>query len=133
MCPQPRLERDFLLETRMQRTTKAAIAVLAAIACSAAPQFACADADISAKAAEVTKSLVAVEYTARNENVSREENGQGILIDKSGVILVSGSFISEIIPKEWIKDLKVRLPLKDFTSVPATFLGRTQDRLFAFL
>ncbi len=102
---------------------------------AAMPVFA-ADADIPAKADDVTKSLVAVEYTARNENVSREESGQGILVksDSSGsVILVAGSLISENLPKEWIKDLKVRQPLKNFTSVDAKFLGRTQDRLFAFL
>jgi len=119
----------------MHRTTKATIAVLAAVlACAPAPHVARADVvDISSIATDVTKSLVAVEYTARNENASREENGQGILIDKNGIILVSGNLISESIPKEWVKDLKVRLPLKDFTSVPATFLGRTRDRLFAFL
>ncbi|HUO08070.1 MAG TPA: PDZ domain-containing protein [Phycisphaerae bacterium] len=116
------------------KTISSAAAMLLCLACAASSLR--ADADITAVANEVTKSLVAVEYTARNENNSREESGQGILIhkDSSGaVILVSGSFISENMPKEWIKDLKVRLPLKNFTSVDAKLLGRTQDRLFAFL
>src|ERR1700743_197067 len=117
----------------MHRTTKPAVIILAAALAYAASPSVRADVDISAKAAEVTKSLVSVEYTARNENISREESGQGILIHKDGIILVSGSLFSESIPQEWVKDLKVRLPLKNFTSVSATLLGRTRDRLFAFL
>lgn len=92
-----------------------------------------ADVDIDAKAKDVTKSLVAVEYTLRNENASHEEAGQGILIQKDGIILISGSLMAESYPKEWIKDIKVRLPWKNFTGVSAKFLGRTRDRLFAFL
>jgi S1-C subfamily serine protease len=81
--------------------------------------------------------LVVVEYTARNENVSREESGQGVVVEKEkngdGIILVSGSLFPDSLPKEWVKDIKVRLASKDFASVPAKLLGRTQDRLFAFL
>lgn len=92
-----------------------------------------AETDIDAKSKEVVKSLVVVEYTLQNENASRQESGQGILIHKDGIILISGGLIPEGFPKDWVKDLKVRLPLKDFTSVPAKFLGRTQNRLFAFI
>lgn len=92
-----------------------------------------ADSDIDAKAKDVARSLVSVEFTIHNENISREESAQGIVIHKDGIILISGSTIPESLPKEWIKDLKVRLPSKNFTSVPVTFLGRTQDRQFAFL
>jgi len=92
-----------------------------------------AQVDIDAKAQEVAKSLVIVEYTLRNENVAREESGQGILIHADGVILISGSLINESIPRDYIKDIKVRLPQKNFASIPVKFLGRTQDRVFAFL
>jgi hypothetical protein len=96
-----------------------------------------ADVNVDDKAKEIAKSLAVVEYTAHNENVSREESAQGIVVAKDkggkGVILVSGSLFPESLPKEWIKDIKVRLPSKDFASVPAKFLGRTQDRLFAFV
>ncbi len=92
---------------------------------------------IDAKATAVAKSLAVVEYTARNENVSREESGQGIVVEKEkggeGIILVSGAMFPDSLPKEWVKDIKVRLPSKDFAGVSAKLLGRTQDRLFAFL
>ncbi len=92
-----------------------------------------AETDIDAKVKAVTKSLVPVEFTIRNENVSREEAGQGILIHDDGIILISGALIPENYPKEWIKDLKVRVASKNFTSVPAKLIGRTKNRLFAFL
>jgi hypothetical protein len=92
---------------------------------------------VDAKAKAVAKSLTVVEYTARNENVSREESGQGIVVAQEkggeGIILVSGSLFPDTLPKEWVKDIKVRLPSKDFAGVPAKLLGRTRDRLFAFL
>lgn len=89
--------------------------------------------DLDAKAAEVVKSMVVVEYTLRNENASQEQSGQGLVVGKGGVILIAGSLFPENLPHEWVRDIKVRLPGKNFTSVPAKFLGRTRDRLFAFL
>ncbi len=115
----------------MRRLTS--VCLMAAVLAAASSARVRADVDIDARAKEVTKSLVAVEYTLRNENASHEEAGQGILVQKDGVILISGSLMSENYPKEWIKDIKVRLPWKNFTSVSAKFLGRTRDRLFAFL
>jgi hypothetical protein len=108
-------------------------AVLALIASLAGATSAFARPDIDAKAKEVARSILIVEYTMRNENASRQESGQGLLIHKDGIVLVSGGLLPESFPKDWVKDLKVRLPLKDFTSMPAKLLGRTQDRLFAFL
>ncbi len=89
--------------------------------------------DVDAQARETAKSLVLVEYTLRNENISREESGQGIVVSKDGVVLISGGLIPEALPKEYVKDLKIRLPGKNFTTVPAKLLGRTQNRLFAFV
>jgi len=91
-----------------------------------------ADVDVDAKAKQVAKSLLVVEYTLRNENYSQQQSGQGLLISKD-VVLISGGLIPDGLPKVWMKDLKVRLPLKDFTSVPAKFLGRTKNRLFGFI
>ncbi|MEI8196838.1 MAG: PDZ domain-containing protein, partial [Phycisphaerae bacterium] len=80
------------------------------------------------------KSLVLVEYTLRNENASHEEVGQGIVVDEqAGVVLVAGAFIPEGVPMEWVKDIKIRVPNKKFTTIPAQFLGRTANRLFAYV
>jgi transposase len=74
-----------------------------------------------------------VDFTLHNENSSREDSGQGILLSSDGVVLISGSLISEQLPKEWITEIKVRLPGKNFEAVPAKLLGRTRNRLFAYL
>ena len=105
--------------------------VLACTAFSFSP-VARAEVDIDAKAKDTAKSLVIVDFTLRNENTSREGSGQGIVMSKDGIILVSDSLISESLPKEWITDIKVRLPGKNFEPTPATFLGRTRNRLFAY-
>jgi serine protease Do len=107
------------------------LALLAAGLLGARPSRAAVDLD--AKAAEVVKSMVVVEYTLRNENASQEQTGLGLVIGKGGVILIAGSLFPENLPHEWVRDVKVRLPGKNFSSVPAKLLGRTRDRLFAFL
>lgn len=84
-------------------------------------------------ARNISASLVLVEVTLRNENGSREEAGQGILLNDQGVILVSGGLLPEIVPLDFIKDIKVRAPGGKFQSVPAKILGRSHDRLFIFL
>ena len=89
--------------------------------------------DRAAIARQAVKSLVLVEFTFSNENNSSDEAGQGIVVSPDGVVLVSGSLFPDTMPKEWTKDIKLRLPGKDDTTVPATFLGRTKDRLFAYL
>ena len=81
--------------------------------------------DIDAKAKSAAQSLVIVDFTLRNENTSRQGSGQGIVLNKDGVDLISDSLISESLPKEWITDIKVRLPGKNFEPTPAKFLGRT--------
>lgn len=118
----------------MTRSTRRILGISLLLALAALPLAARADGvDIDAKAQSVAKSLVIVDFTLRNENTSREGSGQGILLSKDGVILISDSLISESLPKEWITDIKVRLPGKNFEPTPATFLGRTRNRLFAYL
>ena len=114
----------------MNRTacrTLAALLVLAPLAVVRA------DVDLDAKAKAVAPSLVIVDFTLRNENSSREDSGQGILLSKDGVVLISGSLISEALPREWITEIKVRMPGNNFEAVPAKMLGRTRNRLFAYL
>lgn len=88
--------------------------------------------DIDAAARSVRDSLVLVEWHYRDENQSREEVGQGIVVGKD-TVLVWGGLISENIPRDYIRDIKIRQPRKNFARVNATFLGRTQNRLFAYL
>src|SRR5579872_4740904 len=89
--------------------------------------------DLSAIAPQVAKSLVLVEYTFKNENTSQEQFGQGIVLNKDGVIIVSGALIPETVPQAWVTHLKIRVPGQHFETVPATFLGRTANRLFSFI
>jgi serine protease Do len=117
----------------MQVKRAALAMVFCGLAVGVAAPLARADVDLDARAKEVAKSLVIVDFTVRNENQSREDSGQGILLNKEGVVLISGTLINEGYPKEWIAEIKVRLPGKNFTSVPAKMLGRTRNRLFAFL
>jgi serine protease Do len=112
----------------LARRTLASLLILSPLAAAAR-----ADVDIDAKARDAAKSLVIVDFTLRNENSSRTDSGQGILLSKDGVILVSGALISESLPKEWISEIKVRLPSDNFAAVPAKILGRTRNRLFAYL
>jgi serine protease Do len=121
----------------MMRPLRSVVASMLAISACAASysvvSSARADADIDAKAKAAAQSLVIVDFTLRNENSSREDSGQGILLNKDGVILIANSLISENLPKEWITEIKVRLPNKNFEAQPAKFLGRTRNRLFAYL
>jgi hypothetical protein len=64
--------------------------------------------EIDKVAEKARKSLVVVEYTYRSENVSHEEVGQGIVLNKDGVILIAGSMIPESLPRDYIKDIKIR-------------------------
>jgi S1-C subfamily serine protease len=115
----------------MNRTALCTLPLLAALALLPAP--ARADVDLAAKTDDLVKSLVIVDFTLRNENSSREDSGQGLVLTKDGVILIAGNLISEAYPKEWITDIKVRVPAKNFEAVPATMLGRTRNRVFAYL
>src|SRR3954469_4071213 len=121
----------------MKRPLRPVAAFLLAISASAAAigsaTAARAEVYFDAKAKAVAQSLVIVDFTLRNENISREDSGQGILLSSDGVVLISGSLISESLPKEWVTEIKVRLPGKNFEAVPAKMLGRTRNRLFAYL
>ena len=88
--------------------------------------------DIDAVAQKVRKSLVLVEWRYEDENTPREEIGHGIVVSPD-TVLVWGGLISESIPKDYVKSIKIRLPGKNFTTVKATLLGRTQNRLFSYI
>jgi serine protease Do len=112
----------------LARHTLAALLILCPMALAAR-----ADVDIDARARATAQSLVIVDFTLHNENSSRTDSGQGILLSKEGVVMISGALISESLPREWITEIKVRLPADNFAAVPAKFLGRTRNRLFAYL
>jgi len=109
------------------------VATLCSLALCASSAFAGDAVDLDALTRKTAKSLVLVEYTYKNDNTVRQDEAQGIALNKDGVIAISGSFISEGTPRDFIKDIKVRGPGKQFKEIPATFLGRTTDRLFAFV
>lgn len=88
--------------------------------------------NIDAASKNVQKSLVLVEWIYRDENTSRERTGQGIVVNND-TVLVWGNLISENTPKEYVKGIKIRLPGKNFETVKGTLLGRTQNRLFAYI
>jgi S1-C subfamily serine protease len=88
--------------------------------------------DIDAAAKTVQKSLVLVEWSYVDENTTSERAGQGIVVSKDTVI-VWGNLISENTPKEYVKRIEIRLPGKNFDTVKGTLLGRTQNRLFAYI
>src|SRR4051812_11153028 len=121
----------------MMRPLRPVVASLLAISACAATLAvstpARAEVDFDAKAKTVAQALVIVDFTLRNENSSREDSGQGILLSKDGVILIPNTLIPESLPKEWITEIKVRMPNKNFESQPAKLLGRTRNRLFAYL
>ncbi len=98
-------------------------ALCAVLACCAIYTPARADLDMDAKAKSVAQSLVIVDFTLRNENVSREGSGQGILLNKDGVVLIADSLISENFPKEWISEIKVRPAGQKFRTRPRHIPG----------
>jgi len=119
---------------RRNTVSPLALAVLAGGLLLSSVTGARADAvDVDKLSTETAKSLVLVEYTYRNENASREESGQGIVLSKDGVVLISGGLIPESAPKDYIKGIKIRLPGKPVGTIPAEFLGRTVDRIFAYV
>lgn len=108
-------------------------ALLAACILSASAATTRAETDLSALTDKTARSIVLVEYTWRNENASREEHGQGLVLNKDGLILIPGSLIPEQLPHEYVKEIKIRVASGDFSTVNATLLGRTTNRLFAYL
>lgn len=107
--------------------------LLASVALCIAAQSAQADVDLAVLTEKTARSIVLVEYTWRNENASREEHGQGLVLNKDGLVLIPGTFIPEQLPRDYVREIKVRVPAAHFTTVKATLLGRTANRLFAYL
>ncbi len=80
------------------------------------------------------RSLVAVRYTATDEfGKSTKIDGQGLLLNKQGVVLISGSLIPPVIPLSYIRHLRVCTAGVNDKPVPAVYLGRTVSGLFCYL
>ncbi|MHB1768998.1 MAG: hypothetical protein ACYCUV_14245, partial [Phycisphaerae bacterium] len=83
---------------------------------------------------EIARSLVVVQYTAENEfHKTNKLSGQGIVLNKKGVVLVSSDLIPQDIPLDYIRHLKIRIALGDMPKIPAEYLGRTVDGLFCYV
>ncbi len=82
----------------------------------------------------IVRSLVFVQYTAKDEfNKSSKVDGQGLVLNKQGVVLVSGSLIPPILPLSYIHHLKICIPGGKLQKVNATYLGRTVSGLFCYI
>ncbi len=82
----------------------------------------------------VARSLVFVQYTAKDEfNKSTKVDGQGLVLNKQGVVLVSGTLFPPILPLSYIHDLKICIPGGKLKKVDATYLGRTVSGLFCYI
>ena len=83
---------------------------------------------------EIARSLVVVQYTAENEfHKTNKLSGQGVVLNKKGVVLVSSDLIPQDIPLDYIRHLKIRIALGDMPKIPAEYLGRTVDGLFCYV
>ncbi len=83
---------------------------------------------------EIARSIVVVQYTAENEfHKTNKLSGQGIVLNKQGVVLISSDLIPQDIPLDYIRHLKIRLAQGDMPKIPAEYLGRTVDGLFCYV
>lgn len=82
----------------------------------------------------VARSLVFVQYTAKDEfNKSTKVDGQGLVLNKQGVVLISGTLIPPVLPLSYIHHLKICVPGGKRHKVDATYLGRTVSGLFCYI
>ena len=89
---------------------------------------------VAKRIAEIARSLVVVQYTAENEfHKTNKLSGQGVLLNKKGVVLVSSDLIPQDIPLNYIRHLKIRITTGDMPKIPAEYLGRTVDGLFCYV
>ena len=82
----------------------------------------------------IARSIVVVQYTAENEfHKTNKVSGQGIVLNKKGVVLVSSDLIPQDIPLGYIHHLKIRIAQGDMPKFSAQYLGRTVDGLFCYV
>ena len=83
---------------------------------------------------EIARSIVIVQYTAENEfHKTNKVSGQGLVLNKRGVVLVSSDLIPQDIPLAYIHHLIIRVAAGDMPKIPAQYLGRTVDGLFCYV
>ncbi len=100
----------------------------------AAVSFGAVHPDMATAVGRISKSLVVVEYTAENElHKTSKVSGQGIVLTKSGVVLVSGSLLPDELPLAYVRHLVIRMPRGTLRKIPAEFLGRTSDDSFCYI
>jgi hypothetical protein len=89
---------------------------------------------ISSLIPKIAQSLVIVQYTAENEfHKTNKVSGQGIVLNRQGVILVSSDLIPQDVPLDYIHHLRIRVVRGDMPKVAAQYLGRTVDGLFCYI
>jgi len=89
---------------------------------------------VAERVPEIARSLVVVQYTAENEfHKTNKLSGQGVVLNKKGVVLVSSDLIPQDIPLDYIRHLKIRIAQGDMPKIPAEYLGRTVDGLFCYV
>jgi S1-C subfamily serine protease len=112
---------------------------LLAMAClPACALAACASVGAATRVAKlvpkIARSIVVVQYTAENEfHKTNKLSGQGIVLNKKGVVLVSSDLIPQDVPLDYIHHLKIRIARGDMPKIPAEYLGRTVDGLFCYV
>ncbi len=107
-------------------------AVMAGFCASAAT--ASSPARLSAVVPHIAKSLVVVQYTVENEfHKTYKVSGQGIVLDKRGVVLVAADVIPQDIPLSYIHRLRIVIAKGDMPKQSAEYLGRTVDGLFCYI
>ncbi len=112
--------------------------VPALVSLSAGILTACVTASAAPKVAklvpEIARSIVVVQYTAENEfHKTNKVSGQGVVLNKKGVVLVSSDLIPQDIPLDYIHHLKIRIVHGDMPKISAQYLGRTVDGLFCYV
>lgn len=118
---------------RLARTLTIAIPAIGIALCGA-KSWGAARPNMATEIAQISKSLVVVDYTAENElHKTRKVSGQGILLTKDGVVLISGSMLPDELPLAYVHHLVIRLPRGTLRKIPAEFLGRTADGSFSYI
>lgn len=82
----------------------------------------------------VARSLVVVTYTAENEfKKSSKLSAQGIVLNSSGVVMVTADLFPLNLPLQYFHHLRIRIPTGRMPSVAAKYLGRSPDGVMCYV
>ena len=110
------------------------VAICVATGLSVAIAPATASVRVATLIPQIARSIVVVQYTAENEfHKTNKVSGQGIVLNRQGVVLVSSDLIPQDLPLDYIRHLKIRTAEGDMPKVSAQYLGRTVDGLFCYI